>query len=157
MAITLENLWEAEKQAKEHVCFKEGKKQQKDAVQVRVLYGNGNTLKATAKFKVFHQWQQLIHVTEDSAIFEQAAQIWNQHPAPTRDAITAWTTAFCDRRDQFQGEETAKNQFQQHLTDFLEAVWLATPETDLASEVQNWLKLAALVLRQRRIEIQGVY
>jgi CRISPR-associated protein Cmr2 len=127
-------------------------------VQVRVLYGNGNILKSTAKFDVFSQWRLLLNVILDldSAIFEQAAAIWNQHPAPIEDAIPAWTTAFCDRRVLFSDNETAKNQFQQHLAEFLKALWLATPETDLASEVQNWLKLAAFVLRKRHIEIPNL-
>ena len=42
LAIALESLWSAEAKAKEHFYLKEGKKDQKDAVQVRVLYGNGN-------------------------------------------------------------------------------------------------------------------
>ncbi|MFO0143146.1 MAG: type III-B CRISPR-associated protein Cas10/Cmr2, partial [Aphanizomenon sp.] len=90
LAIALESLWEAEDAAKKHeyhhscliptekhdtkVCFNK-----KDAVQVRVLYGNGNTLKSTAKFDVFSEWQQLITNDLESAIFEQAASLWSQH------------------------------------------------------------------------------
>ncbi len=151
LAITLENLWEAEAKAKEHKCHNA----KKDAVQIRVLYANGNTLKATAKFAVFHQWQQLLNVNPqiESAIFEQAAAIWNQHPAPRLEAIAPWTQAFCKRRDQFQGDDIAKSQFQQHLEKFLAALWLTTPDDDLMPEVQNWLKLAAFTIRHRDIKL----
>ncbi|MEH2410146.1 type III-B CRISPR-associated protein Cas10/Cmr2 [Nostoc sp.] len=157
LAIALESLWSAEAKAKEHFYLKEGKKDQKDAVQVRVLYGNGNTLKSTAKFDVFREWQKLITDKElDSAIFEQAASLWSQHPAPSREAILPWTKAFCDRRDQFQGDDTAKQQakqqFQRNLADFLQALFLTTKEKDLDNEIQNWLKLAAFVKRNRDIK-----
>ncbi|WP_289793230.1 type III-B CRISPR-associated protein Cas10/Cmr2 [Chlorogloeopsis sp. ULAP01] len=159
LAIALENLWEAEKKAKEH---KSPENQQKDAVQVRVLYGNGNILKATTKFQVFHQWQKLTlkpfsqeDKGLDAAIFEQAASLWSQHPAPLKEAITPWTKAFCDRRDQFQGDEVAKNQFQQYLAEFLGALWETTSEIDRDSEIQNWLKLAAFILRNRDIKLGG--
>lgn len=156
LAIALESLWSAEAKAKEHFYLKEGKKDQKDAVQVRVLYGNGNTLKSTAKFDVFHEWQTLIRDKElDSAIFEQATSLWSQHPAPNREAILPWTKAFCDRRDQFQGDDTAKQQFQRNLADFLQALFLTTEEKDLDDEIQNWLKLAAFVKRNRNIKLGG--
>ncbi len=159
LAIALENLWEAEKKAKEHEyhhsCRCQDKKacfNKKDAVEVRVLYGNGNILKSTAKFDVFHQWQKLITDKElDNAIFEQAASLWNQHPAPSLEAILPWTKAFCDRRDQFQGDKTAKTQFQANLADFLRGLVLTTKEKDLDNEIQNWLKLAAFIKRNRRI------
>ncbi|RUR83491.1 type III-B CRISPR-associated protein Cas10/Cmr2 [Chlorogloeopsis fritschii PCC 9212] len=155
LAIALENLWEAEKKAKEH---KSPEGSQKDAVQVRVLYGNGNILKATTKFQVFHQWQKLTlkpfsqeYKRLDAAIFEQAASLWSQHPAPLKEAIAPWTKAFCDRRDQFLGDEVAKNQFQQNLAEFLGALWETTSEIDRDSEVQHWLKLTAFTLRNRDI------
>jgi CRISPR-associated protein Cmr2 len=59
LAIALENLWDAEKAAKDHFCANAGQKK-KDAVQVRVLYANGNILRATSKFNTFHQWQLLL-------------------------------------------------------------------------------------------------
>ncbi|WP_278586387.1 hypothetical protein [Fischerella thermalis] len=153
LAIALENLWDTEKKAKEHKA-PDGTK--KDAVQVRVLYGNGNILKSTAKFDVFHRWQKLITDQElDSAIFEQAASLWSQHPAPNVEAILPWTKAFCDRRDQFQGDETAKKQFQQYLAEFLKTLWKTTSEIDKDSEVRNWLKLAAFTLRNRDIKLGG--
>lgn len=162
LAIALENLWEAEAKAKEHKyhnscqlkkhdkCYAE-----KDAVQIRVLYANGNVLETTAKFAVFHAWQQLLNVDAEmeSAIFEQAAAVWSQHPAPKQEAIALWTRAFCDRRDQFQGDDLAKTEFQQHLADFLKALWLTTSEDDLTPAVQNWLKLAAFTIRQRDIKL----
>jgi CRISPR-associated protein Cmr2 len=157
LAIALENLWEAEKKAKEH---KSPENQQKDAVQVRVLYGNGNILKATTKFSVFHQWQKLTLKPAspkdkglDAAIFEQAASLWTQHPAPIKEAIAPWTKAFCDRRDQFQGDEVAKTQFQRNLADFLEGLVLTTKEKDPDNEIQNWLKLAAFIKRNRDIKL----
>ncbi len=156
LAIALENLWEAEAEAKEHSYLKNGQKHQKDAVQVRVMYGNGNILKATTKFDVFYQWQTLTSSLEgeiDAAIFEQAATLWNQHPAPIREAIAPWTKSFCDRRDQFQGDEIAKQEFQQHLTDFLSALWDTTTKSELDAEIQTWLKIAAFTIRNRRIEL----
>ena len=152
LAIALESLWEAEKKAKEHQS-PEGAK--KDAVQVRVLYGNGNTLKSTAKFDVFHQWQILISGEEDSALFEQAASLWSQHPAPNSEAILPWTQVFCDRRDQFQNNQTAKAEFQQKLGGFLNLLFTTTEITNLNHEVENWLKLAAFVKRNRHIKIGG--
>ncbi|RMD72123.1 MAG: type III-B CRISPR-associated protein Cas10/Cmr2, partial [Cyanobacteria bacterium J149] len=69
MAIALENMWEAEEEAKEHYYMKEGEKIEKDAVQVRVIYGNGNILKATAKFAVFAQWKELLNYELEASIF----------------------------------------------------------------------------------------
>ena len=163
LAIALENLWKAEEEAKAHKywsgCSWKKKKDcytQKDAVQVRVLYSNGNILKATAKFDVFHLWQQLLtlHSQASSAIFEQAATLWSQHPAPTLPAIKPWTIAFCDRRDLFKSDDTAKTKFQQQLREFLDALWRTTPEEELEREIQSWLKLAAFVLRNRDIKIK---
>lgn len=158
LAIALENLWEAEKQAKEHFYLENDQKQQKDAVQVRVIYGNGNILQVTCKFSVFHQWRSLLNATTevDSAIFEQAATLWSQHPAPIIEAIAPWTQAFCDRRDLFKGNEDTKIQFQQHLAAFLNALWLTNLDKNLMLEIQTWLKLAAFVLRNRDIKLGRV-
>ncbi|AFY51318.1 CRISPR-associated protein Cas10/Cmr2, subtype III-B (plasmid) [Nostoc sp. PCC 7524] len=153
LAIALESLWEAEEKAKEHTS---PNGDQKDAVQVRVLYGNGNTLQSTAKFDVFYQWQQLITGELDSAIFEQAASLWSQHPAPSLEAIIPWTKVFCDRRDQFQNNESAKQEFQKNLADFLKALFITTQTKDLDNEIQSWLKLAAFVKRNREIKLGGV-
>lgn len=154
LAIALENLWSAEKKAKEH---KAADGTQKDAVQVRVLYGNGNSLQSTTKFLVFDTWRQLISKNVvDSAIFEQAATLWSQHPAPIENAITPWTKAFCDRRDHFQGDENAKTQFQQHLATFLANLWQNTPDVNRDLEVQNWLKLAAFTIRNRQIKLGSI-
>ncbi|MBD2278528.1 MAG: type III-B CRISPR-associated protein Cas10/Cmr2 [Dolichospermum sp. DEX189] len=192
LAIALESLWEAEDAAKKHeyhhscliptekhdtkVCFNK-----KDAVQVRVLYGNGNTLKSTAKFDVFSEWQQLITNDLESSIFEQAASLWSQHPAPSLEAIVPWSKAFCDRRDQFQNDEnsTLKTKFQKQLADFLTALFItsltvgdksnrrleiASTQTkptsvgyseSLDNEIQSWLKLAAFVKRNRDIKVRG--
>ncbi|MFN9407616.1 MAG: type III-B CRISPR-associated protein Cas10/Cmr2, partial [Dolichospermum sp.] len=182
LAIALESLWEAEKKAKDHVYIdNNGEKKAKDAVQVRVLYSNGNTLKSTAKFCVFHQWQQLITNDLESAIFEQAASLWSQHPAPSLEAIVPWTKAFCDRRDQFQNDENSKlkTDFQKQLANFLTALFITSltvgdksnqqseiPSTEtkpicvgysesLDNEIQSWLKLAAFVKRNRNIKVGG--
>lgn len=156
LAIALESLWEAEKKAKDHVYIdNNGEKKAKDAVQVRVIYGNGNTLKSTAKFDVFYQWQQLIQQDLESAIFEQAASLWSQHPAPSQEAIIPWTRLFCDRRDQFQEDKDNKKQFQEALADFLKALFITTQTEDLDSEIQNWLKLAAFIKRNRHIKLGG--
>ena len=166
LAIALESLWEAEDAAKKHEyyhgcelpienCGQKDCFNKKDAVQVRVLYGNGNTLKSTAKFDVFYQWQQLIMCESDSAIFEQAASLWSQHPAPIFGAILTWTQVFCDRRDQFQNDEEAKTKFQENLANFLKALFLTTQSKELDNEIQSWLKLAAFVKRNRDIKLRG--
>jgi CRISPR-associated protein Cmr2 len=155
LAIALENLWESEAEAKEHISPNGDKK---DAVQVRVLYGNGNILKSTAKFDIFHQWQKLIHDSPglDASIFEQAATLWNQHPIPHQDAIKPWMQIFCDRRDLFKTDDTLKQQFLTNFTNFLKSLWETTPEADLTLEVQNWLKLAALTIRNTNIQLGGI-
>ncbi|MFW6359790.1 MAG: type III-B CRISPR-associated protein Cas10/Cmr2, partial [Chroococcales cyanobacterium] len=135
LAITLENLWEAEEEAKDHFYVNEtGELKAKDAVQVRVLYGNGNVLKATAKFEVLNQWQDLVTFAEsnpelDSAIFEQAASIWQQHPIPVKAAISPWVTAFCDRREGLKANEVTQAQFQELLTQFIQLLWATNTET----------------------------
>jgi len=152
LAIALENLWAAEEKAKAHKY----QQCQKDAVQVRVLFGNGNILKSTSKLKVFNQWRTLLTYeksTIDGAIFEQAAQLWNQHPAPSIEAIEFWTIAFCDRRDIFKDNPLAKRDFQQNLTAYLRALSLTTPEAQQDDEIQNWFKLTAFILRNRDIDI----
>jgi CRISPR-associated protein Cmr2 len=147
LAIALENIWEAEAEAKEHISRDRRKK---DAVQVRVLYSNGNILKATCKFEVFRQWQLLTALPDlDSAIFEQAARVWSQHPAPKEGAIAPWSQAFCSRREQLVND--SEGQFQQQLTEFLQALWRTTAEDKLAQEIYNWLKLAAFAIRKRQI------
>ncbi|MFN7660887.1 MAG: hypothetical protein ACK5P3_22655, partial [Dolichospermum sp.] len=144
-------------------------------------YGNGNTLKSTAKFDVFSEWQQLITNDLESAIFEQAASLWSQHPAPSLEAIVPWTKAFCDRRDQFQNDENSKlkTDFQKQLANFLTALFITSltvcdksnqqseiPSTQtkpicvgysesLDNEIQSWLKLAAFVKRNRNIKVGG--
>jgi CRISPR-associated protein Cmr2 len=144
-------MWEAEEEAKEH---KSPNGDKKDAVQVRVIYGNGNILKATAKFDVFQQWKQLTTDDLESAMFEQAATVWGQHPAPIKLAIKPWTQAFCSRRDFFKDDEVKRQNFEEKLASFIKDLWDATePGNKLDSEVQNWLKLAAFVIRNREIKI----
>lgn len=175
LAIALENLWEAEEKAKDHFYLDptktNPKKQKKDAVQVRVLYGNGNILRATSKFDVFDQWRTLLNFQQthsqvdfDPALFEQAAEVWQQHPAPflenTSDsfaAIVPWTMAFCDRRELFKGQDkqTAKQDFQAALANYLKSICQTTQPQERDQEIQSWLKLAAFVLRKRDIKIGG--
>jgi len=160
LAIALENLWEAEKQAKQHIDDQGNKK---DAVQVRVLYANGNQLQATSKFETFDKWKDILDFDwkrynleeEEGSLFEQAAQIWEQHPAPTQEAISSWVVAFCERRDIFQGNKDAKDDFHQKLCVFLEHIWDHTQARERDRQVQNWLKLAAFNLRNRYIRLGG--
>ncbi len=167
LAIALENLWEAEEKAKDHIYLKDGEKHKKDAVQVRVLYGNGNILKATSKFEVFNQWRKLIdfqqqHPEIDPALFEQAAEVWSQHPVPVAEAIPAWTQAFCSRRDAFSNQPELQEAFRIRLADLLSALWRTAShnrdERKMAEErdrqIQTWLKLAAFVLRKRNITLR---
>jgi CRISPR-associated protein Cmr2 len=154
LAIALENLWEAEKDgAKKH---RSPNGSQKDAVQIRVLYGNGNILKATAKFGVFNQWRSLLTLNPalEPALFEQAAQVWEQHPVPVPEAIGVWTNAFCDRREALSDPDI-RRRFHEQLTIFLRDLWMTTQEAERDAAVGNWLKLAAFVLRKRHITIRG--
>jgi len=148
LAIALESMWEAEAEAKEHES-PDGKL--KDAVQVRVIYGNGNTLKATCKFDTFHLWQKLLSMPNlEPAIFEQAAIVWEQHPVPIPEAIKSWCEAFCDRREKLTDN---KDDFLKALSEFLINLWNNTEKRSLDFDVQNWLKLAAFMLRKRDIKI----
>ncbi|MFP4694430.1 MAG: type III-B CRISPR-associated protein Cas10/Cmr2 [Halothece sp.] len=152
LAIALENLWEAESEAKAHI---DGNGNEKDAVQVRVLYGNGNILKATGKFAVFNCWQGLLedYPTVESSFYEQAATLWQQHPIPYADAIPAWVTLLISRRDEFKQNETLRDSFQQSFTGFIETLWKHHPEASLEEAVTNWLKMAAFKARSRNIKL----
>lgn len=160
LAIALEQMWEAEQSAKEHRYLNsEAKQQDKDAVQVRVIYGNGNILSATCKFDTFAEWKELINIDfgiEDGdkpALFEQAANVWEQHPAP-EGAIMSWCVAFCDRREKLI--DSNKEKFCEALSVFLSQLWITTEAKERDREIQNWLKLAAFVLRKREIKLGGV-
>jgi CRISPR-associated protein Cmr2 len=160
LAIALESLWAAEKGAKDHVYESKGSKVIKDAVQVRVLYGNGNQLISTSKFDVFDQWRSLLSLIDDlePSLFEQAASIWQQHPAPVEAAIQPWVTAFCDRRDFFAGKaDDDKDVFVQTFTQWLNALWRKTQDDpkERQDAIVNWLKLAAFILRKRHIKLPG--
>lgn len=153
LAIALENLWKAEKEgAKKHL---DPNGNQKDALQVQVLYGNGNCLKATAKFEVFAHWISLLTANKDlePALFEQAAQLWKQHPVPVVQAIAPWVEAFCERRDFFSGNEVGKTNFSKQLIQFLTALWRRTKPEELDHQVRDWLALAAFILRKRQIKL----
>lgn len=160
LAIALENLWEAEDKAKKHFCETAKPEKAKDAVQVRVIYANGNILEATSKFGAFSWWQQLLPQAGDpdpkvtSALFEQAAQLWSQHPAPAYEALEPWTQVFCSRRDLFSNDKDALEKFRCRLEQFLQCLWCTTQENDQLTEIQNWLKLAAFTIRTRNITIK---
>ncbi len=158
LAIALENLWAAEASAKEHNSESNRKDAKKDAVQVRVMYQNGNILSSTSKFKVFECWKQLLKMSEilklDSLLFEQAATVWGQHPAPNLTAIDPWCRAFCDRREALKNNEEIRKNFHDSLVNFLTKLMQYTQRTELDLEVKNWLKLAAFTLRRRHIELR---
>jgi CRISPR-associated protein Cmr2 len=188
LAIALENLWTAEEAAKEHSVVVNGEKNPKDAVQVNVLFGNGNILKATSKFDVFQQWRELIDRVQNltvsdrnslSALFEQAAQVWEEHPAP-ENAIEPWTKAFCSRREilnqgnrelnksevlgangysplpssEVENGDDLKTNIQEKLANYLQSLMTWTQEKERDREIQNWLKLAAFVIRNREINLK---
>lgn len=167
LAIALENLWEAENQAKKHWDGQgenpeDQEKHKKDAVQVRVLYANGNKLEATSKFATFNQWRDVVNFAwenyqlkkDQSSLFEQAAQLWEQHPSPDDSAIPAWVNLFCERRDLFQGNSEAQEHFSRKFCAFLNHIWEHTQQNDQDTQIQNWLKLAAFNLRNRHIKIK---
>jgi len=150
LAIALENLWDAEKEAKKHV---DANDDQKDAVQVRVLYGNGNILKATSKFEVFNLWRSLLTLSADPALFEQAAETWKQHPIPVPAAINVWTKAFCDRRDALSTPKL-QQEFHKRLSQFIDAIWKTSSNAkERDRQIEKWLKLTAFLLRNRNIKI----
>ena len=174
LAISLENLWEAEEEAKEHEHFTGNyhseKKypcyDKKDAVQVRVIYGNGNILKATSKFDIFNQWRKLIidFPELDASLFEQAAQLLNNHPIPNESAITFWVKAFSDRREQLSKlDSDQKENFTDIFAQFIHNFWKTNRIDDLDKEkereadkkrdqqLRTWLKLAAFIKRNRKI------
>lgn len=175
LAIALENLWEAEEEAKEFEYFtgqyhpqeKYAGYRQKDAIQARVIYGNGNILKATCQFEVFGRWKTLIESFPqlDASLFEQAAQLLNAHPIPDDGAIGPWVNAFVQRREQLKALEAVKQEaFVQQFAQLMQAFW-ETNRIDLQEsagarqqteerrdqEIKNWLKLAAFVKRNRSI------
>jgi CRISPR-associated protein Cmr2 len=173
LAIALEHMWEAEQGAKDHFCeVLEPTERKKNAVQVRVLYGNGNVLKATTKFETFNLWRGLMDLGLEPALFEQAAQVWAQHPVPKETAIVAWTNAFSDRRDVFKDRDLngasafaedhdrdkdrdTKQEFINHMSEWLTKMWETNDESTRDDEIGYWLKLAAFVLRKRDISLKS--
>ncbi len=167
LAIALENLWAAEASAKEHMSQDPDRQQaEKDAVQVRVMYQNGNILSSTSKFEVFNYWRELIDESKklgiiDPILFEQAATVWAQHPAPNLDAlaepplcgIDPWCRAFCMRREVFGDDEDNRSKFQGYLSNFIKKLSDYTLPHELDREVMNWLKLAAFTVRRREITL----
>lgn len=170
LAISLENLWSAEEEAKEHEYFSHYNDNNKpcykpkDAVNVRVIYGNGNILKATAKFEVFNQWRKLLEFNLDSAIFEQTGQLLEAHPIPIESAIDNWTKAFCNRREKLNLDKEKAKDFQQELSNFFTLIWetnkldstqdkedINKMETYRDQQLINWLKITAFVIRNRDI------
>ncbi|MBE9176671.1 type III-B CRISPR-associated protein Cas10/Cmr2, partial [Synechocystis salina LEGE 06155] len=128
LAIALENLWEAEEGAKEHEYDLEEKTKGKDAVQVRVLYGNGNVLKATCKFETFQQWQALLNIEDiDASTYETAATVLDQHPIPVDDAIMPWVNVFVERRSNLTDNQKAT--LRSRLACFLIKLWQTTHHT----------------------------
>lgn len=161
LAIALENLWQAEEEAKGHL-YAHGCP--KDSVQVRVLFANGNQLVSTCKFDTFDKWKDLLDFDwklmgqqqDQSSLFEQAAQLWEQHPAPSPEAVPAWATLFCSRRDLFKQESEQKEHFQNKLVEFIQHFWqhsLPAQPQEWDLEIKNWFKLAAFVLRNRTVKL----
>jgi CRISPR-associated protein Cmr2 len=167
LAIALENLWAAKASAKEHMSQNpDRKKAAKDAVQVRVMYQNGNILSSTSKFEVFNSWRELIDGSKklgiiDASLFEQAATVWAQHPAPNLDALDPWCRAFCLRREVFGDDEDKRSIFSAYLSNFIKKLSKYTLPNQLVGgasplenrEITNWLKLAAFTVRRREIKL----
>ncbi len=154
LAIALENLWAAEEGAKEHSYDNgEGKRQPKDAIQTRVLYGNGNSLVATSKFDTFEQWRSLLDFTDlDPSLFEQAAQTLEQHPIPTEEAIAPWVRGFCDRREQLKKlNPDQQAAFIEAFKTWIKSTWDKNNPAKISNELRNGCKLAAFVKRNRAI------
>lgn len=161
LAIALENLWQAEAEAKEHYYLDDIGIIYKDAVQVRAVYGNGNILQATAKFNVFDAWRELVEFAQqhdqlDSAIFEQAVEIWLQHPAPPT-AIEQWTKGFCERRNVFSNNIEDREIFAFKLSKLIKDLIKHNYNHQKSDEeIRNWLKLAAFTIRNRAISVSNL-
>ena len=158
LAIALENLWAAEAQAKEH---QSNESHEKDAVQVRIMYQNGNILASTAKFAVFNYWQKLLEIVKqlepklklNALLFEQAATVWEQHPVPNIAALKPWCRAFCDRRTIFGDDTISRQKFEEALGEFMTELIKQTKTSELNAEMRNWFKLVAFTLRRREIKL----
>jgi CRISPR-associated protein Cmr2 len=132
--------------------MQDGRKITKDAVQVRVIYGNGNILNATAKFDVFQQWQELLGYELDASVFELAGNLWASHPAPIYEAINDWVINFSVSRNV---DKTKQKIIEICLNNFLEKLWQTTRLEEVNKEVINWLKLASFMIRKREIKIKN--
>jgi CRISPR-associated protein Cmr2 len=55
----------------------------------------------------------------------------------------------------FKGDDTLKVDFQKTLSEFLTMLYETTQTQHQETEVKNWLKLAAFVLRSRQIKVGG--
>ena len=66
----------------------------------------------------------------------------------------SWCVAFCDRREKLI--DSNKEKFREALSVFLSQLWITTEAKERDREIQNWLKLAAFVLRKREIKLGGV-
>ena len=158
LAVALENLAIAKDEAKKHKSL-DGK--EKDAVEVRVLYGNGKILKSRAKFQAFQSWRSVTNVMMPKmasayapALFEQAIAIWNQHPAPQSEAVDRWMQGFARRRKIFTVSDMPIN-FPEELAMFLKAICQTAAAKEREEDIENWLKLAAFMLRERYIKLGG--
>jgi len=115
------------------------------------------------------------------ALFDQLAYRWKRHPAPSAAAIKVWVTTVCDDlfkshrlNDRVHGRSsfnpglfsegsTARLSFCETLAQFLDCIWRSTQDRlrEAISEaneeilrdrqVQAWLALAALTLRNRAV------
>ncbi|MEA5421093.1 type III-B CRISPR-associated protein Cas10/Cmr2 [Spirulina sp. CCNP1310] len=154
LAIALENLWAAEEGAKGHAYHNPEKNERccKDAIQTRVLYGNGNSLIATSKFDTFKQWQALLKFNLEPSLFEQAAQTLEQHPIPTKEAIAPWVNGFCDRREQVKAlNPEQQKEFIEAFQTWIDETFRTNPEVNALEELRNGCKLAAFIKRNRGI------
>ncbi len=154
LAIALENLWAAEEGAKGHSYHDPQKNKRccKDAIQTRVLYGNGNNLTTTSKFDTFKQWQDLLNFNLEPSLFEQAAQTLEQHPIPIREAIVPWVNGFCDRREQVKALNSEQQQeFIKAFQAWIDETFRTNPKEKALEELRNGCKLAAFVKRNRAI------
>lgn len=150
LPIALEALGKAKQGAKQHQSLAGVRE---NAVQVRVLYGNGDSLTATAKFEVFNQWRSLLNFPEVSPmLLEQAAFAWQQYPASSLKAIESWVAILCDGWcDANLCHLKTGSAIQAALSQFLQGLWRSTQPEDCDREVQSWLTLAAFILHFKQL------
>jgi len=150
LAITLENLWEAEEKSQRTHILNGDKK---DAVQVRILTATATSLSQPAKFDVFYQWYINAAASWKAPSLSKLHRCGVNTCTRTRSAQTLDSGILHSPR-LVQNDDDARLDFQQNFRRFLTQLW-QTAQRQNRIEIQNWLKLAAFV-KHRDIQLGGI-